>query len=270
MAQTKPKAFVFVLMPFSETFSDIYDLGIMPACKEAGAYCERVDKQIFFESILDRVYNQIAKADLIVADMTGRNPNVFYETGYAHALNKQVILLTQNTDDIPFDLKHYSHIVYGGKIGHLKNELEKRVKWCVENPKESLNTVDLNVALYVRGRHLEDKMALEFSSNYQHFSIDIHNQTNKPLYEASYGIALITPTRVKFNSIVNSVIPLPDGQYLYNLAVPKILLPDSWGPVEVTFEIPENQRRTGMDTQLRLFSELGPKTYVLTFQGGPK
>lgn len=81
-----PKPFVFVLMPFSSDFDDAYKLGIKKACKEAGAYAERVDEQIFDEQILERVYNQIAKADLIISDMTGRNPNVFYETGYAHAL----------------------------------------------------------------------------------------------------------------------------------------------------------------------------------------
>ena len=86
MADTTPRPFVFVLMPFDESFSDVYQLGIRPACESAGSYCERVDEQIFAESILTRIYNQIAKADLIVADMTGRNPNVFYEVGYAHAL----------------------------------------------------------------------------------------------------------------------------------------------------------------------------------------
>src|SRR5215212_3193860 len=107
---TAPKPFVFVLMPFDEAFDDIYQVGIKPACQSAGAYCERIDEQIFQESILERIYNQIAKADLIVADMTGRNANVFYETGYAHALGKKVLLLTQKAEDIPFDLKHYPHI----------------------------------------------------------------------------------------------------------------------------------------------------------------
>ena len=48
--------------------------------------------------------------------MTGRNANVFYEVGYAHALGKIVLLLTKNADDIPFDLKHHQHIVYGGSV----------------------------------------------------------------------------------------------------------------------------------------------------------
>jgi hypothetical protein len=126
MDTTRPKPFVFVLMPFSADFDDVYQFGIKPACVEAGGYCERVDEQIFEGNILERIYNQIGKADLIVADMTGRNPNVFYEVGYAHGLRKRVILLTQNSDDIPFDLKHYPHIVYSGSIAKLKRDLLPR------------------------------------------------------------------------------------------------------------------------------------------------
>ena len=116
MKATKPKPFAFVLMPFDKSFEDIFVLGIKSACENAGAYCERVNEQLFLENILDRIYNQIAKADIIVAEMTGCNANVFYEVGYAHALNKRVILLTQNADEIPFDLKQFPHIVYNGEI----------------------------------------------------------------------------------------------------------------------------------------------------------
>lgn len=82
---TAPKPFVFVLMPFAQEFDDIYKFGIKGAAQEVGAYAERVDEQMFVEGILERIFNQISKADVIVADMTGRNPNVFYEVGYAHA-----------------------------------------------------------------------------------------------------------------------------------------------------------------------------------------
>lgn len=131
---TAPKPFVFVLMPFNEDFDDIYKLGIKEAAKEVGAYAERVDEQIFTEGILERIFNQISKADVIVADMTGRNPNVFYEVGYAHALGKIVLLLTQKADDIPFDLKHKQHIVYGNsgsKIQNIRNELNPKLNWAI-------------------------------------------------------------------------------------------------------------------------------------------
>ena len=133
MPETQPKPFVFVLMPFDAAFKDLYELGIKAACSEAGAYCERVDEQIYEESILQRVYNQIAKADLIVAEMTGRNPNVFYEVGYAHALGKEVILLTQRADDLPFDLRGFNHIVYEGRITVLKEKLAQRLKAMLTN-----------------------------------------------------------------------------------------------------------------------------------------
>lgn len=63
--------------------------------------------------------------------MTGRNPNVFYEVGYAHALGKIVILLTQDTNDIPFDLKHHQHIVYKGKIDELRKALLPKLRWAI-------------------------------------------------------------------------------------------------------------------------------------------
>ena len=139
---TAPKPFVFVLMPFNEDFDDIYKLGIKEAAKEVGAYAERVDEQIFNEGILERIFNQISKADVIVADMTGRNPNVFYEVGYAHALGKIVLLLTQKADDIPFDLKHKQHIVYGNggsKIQSLRSELTPRLNWAINESRRKFH-----------------------------------------------------------------------------------------------------------------------------------
>jgi nucleoside 2-deoxyribosyltransferase len=140
---TAPKPFIFVLMPFDEKFSDIYKFGIKGAAEEVGAYAERVDEQIFSEGILDRVFNQINKADIVIADMTDRNPNVFYEVGYAHALGKIVLLLTQNADDIPFDLKHHQHTVYEGKIEILRTELTKKIAWAITESKRE-RTDDLN------------------------------------------------------------------------------------------------------------------------------
>ena len=135
------KPFVFVLMPFDASFDDEYKLGIKPACADAGARCARVDEQIFLQSILDRIYGEIRRADLIVAEMSGRNPNVFYEAGFAHGLGKPVVLLTRSADDIPFDLRHYPHIIHGGSISTLKPQLEKRIKYLLENPTEAVSTV---------------------------------------------------------------------------------------------------------------------------------
>ncbi|MEO1324398.1 MAG: hypothetical protein AAFV59_15475, partial [Pseudomonadota bacterium] len=130
MSDIKP--FAFVLMPFENQFDDIYRLGIQETCKRLNIVAERVDEQRFSESILDRIYRQIQSADFIIADMTGRNPNVFYEVGYAHAKGKRCSLLTQNAEDIPFDLKHHRHIVYGSSIQALRSSLEIELKWQLQ------------------------------------------------------------------------------------------------------------------------------------------
>lgn len=165
VASMAPKPFVFVLMPFDASFNDVYALGIKPACEASGAYCERVDEQIFQESILQRIYNQISKADVIVADMTGRNANVFYETGYAHALGKHVILLTQRDSDIPFDLKHYPHIIYGGSIAGMKQDLERRVRWCIERPNQSPQSLTSSLEIYVNGMKIEGGERIDIKAN---------------------------------------------------------------------------------------------------------
>jgi len=149
---TQPKPFCFVLMPFAGSFTDIYNLGIKDTCEAAGAYCERVDEQVYQGNILDRVYNQIAKADFIIADMTGKNANVFYEVGYAHAIGKSTILLTQNNDDIPFDLKHFPHVVYNN-ITVLKKELQKWVEWNIQNPKIKIEN-KLSIEVFYKGKNL--------------------------------------------------------------------------------------------------------------------
>ena len=132
--------------------------------------------------------NQIAKADLIVADLTGRNPNVFYETGYAHALTKRVILLTQRAEDIPFDLKDYPHVIYDGKIFRLKPELEKRIRWFLANPEAPGTSTQLNLELFIGKTKLGENPLITIwaqklmydtygYSEYQ-FQVNLHNATD--------------------------------------------------------------------------------------------
>ncbi len=230
---TLPKPFVFILMPFDKKFNDVYQLGIKKACDEAGAYAERIDEQIFKESILNRIYNQIAKADVIISDMTGRNPNVFYETGYAHALGKNVILLTQNADDIPFDLKHYPHIIYGGVITELIPQLEKRVKWAIEHAQKEGFQPKPPVEFYYKGISLADNPTalIEKSTSEIRLNFDCHNPDDKTIQSVYFEVALITsdcfPRSIRKNSVYNG-IKLPRGGYMHMIPKDFSLLPGGW------------------------------------------
>lgn len=141
------KPFAFVLMPFQPQFRDVYLYGIKQTCDDLGVIAERVDEQHFSETILERVYRQIENSDFVIAEMTGMNPNVFYEVGYAHAKNKQCALVTQSASDIPFDLKHHPHVVYDGSIEDLKEKLHPRVEWLrAETEKRKSETISLSVS----------------------------------------------------------------------------------------------------------------------------
>jgi hypothetical protein len=284
MLETSPKPFVFVLMPFEERFADAYQLGIKAACQDAGAYCERVDEQIFVENILERVYNQIAKADIIVAEMTGRNPNVFYEAGYAHALNKRVILLTQNSDDIPFDLKHYPHVVYEGKITLLKIELEKRIRWCIANPTKSVPAIDSVLEFFVNGKpligapsvvatriheaeHMEEDDFVPTGRVSFTLDVSIHNCAKIITDPSSFDLALLTPKfwfDKRLVPQIRSSIDFEDHA-IHNISKISPLFPDGWDTVSLQFMMWEDQLnklfgRT-LDMNLRLFTEVGTKDY---------
>ena len=102
----------FVLMPLSKEFDGIYRDFIKPVLGEAGFDVLRADDIQSTQNIVRDIFEAIVRSDLIVADLTGSNANVFYELGIAHALKRPVILLTQIIDDVPFDLRAYRLIEY--------------------------------------------------------------------------------------------------------------------------------------------------------------
>lgn len=272
MTDTTPKTFIFVLMPLSAEFDDIYKLGIKDACKEAGGYCERVDEQIFEESILDRIYNQISKADLLVADMTGRNPNVFYEVGYAHALGKRVILLTEKSEDIPFDLKHYPHIVYGGRIAELREELKKRIKWAIDNPKESEVFFKTSIEFYVNEVLLVDNPMISCATRSGKaerlaLAIDIHNSTRDLIETTSFQVGVITPTTVSGfyydGEYDRTLIKLSDIKHLHIIKHRFEILPGSWDRFSFSLISDDHPRllEDSMSITIRLFSQNGVQDY---------
>ncbi len=106
----------FVLMPFDEKFISIYDSIIKKIVDSSKIRCTRADEIFGTQPIIDDVLEHIQKAKFLIADLTGRNPNVFYELGLAHAVGKEVILITQDLKDVPFDLKHYRCIVYEDSV----------------------------------------------------------------------------------------------------------------------------------------------------------
>jgi hypothetical protein len=108
------KASCFLMMPFAAKFDAVHEvLHETLQSPELNIICRRAD-DIRSPNILETILASIARSEYIIADLTDRNPNVFYELGVAHCTKDpgKVILLAQSMDDVPFDLRHLRCIVY--------------------------------------------------------------------------------------------------------------------------------------------------------------
>lgn len=102
----------FYLGPFSEPFDTIYKDHVVPIFTKKGFAISRADQIFSADVIIEDIWKGILSASLIVADVSGRNPNVMYEIGMAHTIGRPVILMAQSVDDLPFDLRHRRCVIY--------------------------------------------------------------------------------------------------------------------------------------------------------------
>lgn len=104
-------ALASAMMPFDAGFNSVFE-SIGQAADNVGLRCRRADDIWEHAAIIQDVVALIDRSRIVVCDCSGRNPNVFYEAGIAHALGREVILITQSEQDIPFDLRHLRYIRY--------------------------------------------------------------------------------------------------------------------------------------------------------------
>lgn len=102
---------IFVLMPFSEPWSDRVWEMLQETTASKGLRIERVDNR-YGPVIMEDVWAGIIECRLVIADVTGWNPNVFYELGVAHTVGREVILISQRATRFPFDTQGLRHLLY--------------------------------------------------------------------------------------------------------------------------------------------------------------
>jgi hypothetical protein len=99
------------MMPFDRSFDAVHE-AIRAACRAARLEGRRVDNMWEDTTIIQDMFSLIYQSSIVVVDFTGRNPNVFYETGIAHTLGKHVVPITQSDADVPFDLRQHRYLRY--------------------------------------------------------------------------------------------------------------------------------------------------------------
>lgn len=119
---SESKQHVFVAMPFAEEMEDVYEFGIQEPINAAGCLCERCDRSVFIGDVLDRIKRRITSSQLVLADMTGANPNVYLEVGYAWGRDVPTLLLARKGEELKFDVRSHRCIYYAS-IAHLRKQL---------------------------------------------------------------------------------------------------------------------------------------------------
>lgn len=125
----------FVMMPFGKWFDKYYQDIYIPAIKEAGFEPIRADELFTTGTVVEQIWEQIHKSTVLLADLSEKSANVFYELGLAHAAYKPVVFTASNIEDVPFDLRHLRVIVYDVREPDWGSTLAKSVTDYLKNAK---------------------------------------------------------------------------------------------------------------------------------------
>lgn len=121
-------------MPFAPEFDNVFEI-VRHAVEACGLTCTRADSLTTTDQITDDIWSSIRDARVLIADITSNNPNVFYETGVAHALDRPVILITQQINQMPFDLRGVRCFGYDSKaLKGLAQALPNFIRASLEIP----------------------------------------------------------------------------------------------------------------------------------------
>ena len=124
-----------VMMPFDTEFNNVYEV-IEGTTLQVGLKCRRADEIWKNPTIIQDIVDLIDKSFVVICDCTGKNANVFYEIGIAHTLGREVVLISQNKSDVPFDIQHLRYIEYSNnELGRdkLKIKLRDRIRELKKN-----------------------------------------------------------------------------------------------------------------------------------------
>ena len=165
----------FVIMSLSPESDSIYKMAIKPTVEALGMKCVRIDDVYEGQPIVTTILSTLQKAELVIVDITQKDPNVFYELGFAHATKDNVIIISKAPEYLPFDLELMRLIVYDNTapgIKNLKLKLEKEIEILRRKPDSFEYELLVNKELRPEARKLY------FNVNHYH-SLLVQTQNEK-------------------------------------------------------------------------------------------
>lgn len=130
------KDLCFVLMAFESPYTEIYDKVIKPTVESEGFRCIKSDDIFSTTSVIEDIWSNINKASLIIAEISNNNPNVMYELGICHTVGKEVMMITQHPENIPFNFRHLRAYPYRNDIAG-SVEIKKNISSMIQHIKST-------------------------------------------------------------------------------------------------------------------------------------
>jgi hypothetical protein len=179
---------VVALLPEGKLFEQVFAEGIAPALQESGWSATRLSTALSLPSNLDALAHAFGDAELAIADLSGNNPNVMYQVGYAYAKGVKVLFIAQHLEGFPFDKNKQPVIAYAGDRAFLKDELRAFL---------ASGTVSTHEQSRAESSNAREKFALIFGDilsahGYEHRGeIQLENPTTFVLLNQDMELALV-------------------------------------------------------------------------------
>lgn len=179
---SKPNPKCFVIMPFGGWFDNYYEDIYIPAIENAGFDAKRADDLYRPGNIVNDIWNYTKESTVVLADLTNKNPNVFYELGLAHAITKPAVLITASMDDVPFDLRSLRVIVYDKNSPNwgdiLQEKITKALKETLSSPQDSIPPTFLDINVEKIQVSPENKEILELRTEIESLKREVRTSPN--------------------------------------------------------------------------------------------
>jgi chromatin remodeling complex protein RSC6 len=200
----------FTIMPFGGWFDSYYQEIYCPAIENCNLEPKRADDLYRPSNIVQDIWSLTRKAKIILADLTNKNANVFYELGLAHSLAKPAILITENIEDIPFDLRSLRIIEYDKNVPDwgvvLMKSIEKAINETLQSPNETIPTAFLEVSASKKTIPAQEKEYLELREEIELLKREVRSSSfrntnfSEPIEatrisNANQMMKLLTPSR---------------------------------------------------------------------------
>ena len=196
-------------MPFEDELTTIYEGVVKPVVESKGLFCQRAADYRTNKEIMKEIWTAICQSQVVIAEMTGLNPNVMYELGISHTVARETIMMTQNlgkNQEFPFDMAHIRRIQYQNTVAgypRLKDDLSMTLDFVIKQiTNESLTYTEdkdnyENQYLLIQAKRQIERLKMEgIATIYPERklkSIDALKTYGKPAIDAIMDVVSSTP-----------------------------------------------------------------------------